>query len=124
MPPSNDSGSANIGTVIPTAWENAINGLRKERYLQSDRDDPPSKSEVVREAVELYLTVLKTHDAVPARARDDVNGIDQQSVLQEYALQPSGTPDIEIEAATQSEVENAVDDVDNDRRTDGGIVDA
>jgi hypothetical protein len=111
MPPSNNSGTANAGTVIPAAWQTAINDLRRERYLQSDRDDPPSVSEVIREATEFYLAVLKTHGALPDSAMDDVEGIDAPSVLKEYAVKPDGVPDVEI-------------DVIDETQTDGGSVEA
>ena len=88
--------SPRVATSIPTAWENAINDLRKHRYINTDRDDPPTKAEVFREAVELYLAVLRAQNRLPEGSVDDVSSIDSTRVLGEYGISADGTPDIEV----------------------------
>lgn len=98
MTPNPGEGRApRVATSIPTSWENAINELRKRRFLDTDKDDPPSKAEVFREAVELYLAVLKVQKRLPASTLDDVGSIDPEEVLEEYGLSAEGTPEIEID---------------------------
>jgi len=95
MTPTPGSGrSPRVSASIPTAWETALNDLRKQRFLTTDSDDPPNKSQVLREAVELYLAVLKAHGSLPTDALDDVEGIDSSEVLDEYSLEiGSGYPE-------------------------------
>ncbi|WP_336359071.1 hypothetical protein [Haloarcula sp. CGMCC 1.6347] len=98
MPPSKDSGSANVGGVIPVSWKTAMDDKRRSEWANSDRDDPRSRSAMIHDAVELWLSVQKAQGNLPQEAADDVSGLDADEVLSRHGLATVTPKDQELEA--------------------------
>lgn len=80
--------SSTVSGVIPAAWETVLNDLQKAEW--DGTGDPVSRSQKVREAMELWLAAMKAEGRLPADSLDDVDGLDPEAVLNEYNLKHVG----------------------------------
>lgn len=93
------SSTEHLSGVIPPGWSSAINDIRQEEWDGSG--DPPSRSTLVRDMVELYFAVqLETGD-LPAGALDDVQGIESSEVLEQYGLATAGDCSVTVGRASE-----------------------
>lgn len=82
MPDQENYGSQ-VGGRVPTNWKTALESIAHERRTAHQHI---KKSDVLRNALELYLAVEKAAGSVPEDARDDVEHIDVDEVLTEHGV--------------------------------------
>ena len=98
MPGTNqdDDTKSHVAAVVPTSNKTALTDIAWE---WDEKEDRTNMSDLVRDAIVLYLATLKAQDAIPDDARDDVEHIDAGDVLSRYGLVAGSTSTDDLEVA-------------------------
>lgn len=75
--------SSNIGAKVLTNEKTALEDIAWDR---DEKNDPVTVSDLIRNAIRLYLAVEKAHGRVPKEANDDVAHIDVDEELAEVGV--------------------------------------
>jgi hypothetical protein len=81
--PNQGNETSKISARVNNAEKAALEDIA---WVNSEKNDQTTISDLVRESISLYLAIEKAHGDVPEDAKDDVEHIDVDQVLTEHGV--------------------------------------